>query len=116
MEKRYFVGYRHGEPWIEFEGIEDFQEETDGEGNITVSFTENGRRYTYSGTVDGQLRGGEGTPGPIDYYKTMGRRTVVRHDLAHSNQTRETRGVEVTDEPEEDDVYYTDDAFNQIWR
>ena len=80
MESKYLVGYVRGRPALMWDKITDFIEETDGEGNVRITFKENGIDYEYKGTPDRGYKETHRKAPDISDYKCIGRRTALRHD------------------------------------
>jgi len=80
MEKKYLVGYLYGKEYIMFDEVKDFTEESDEEGNITISFSDKDGTYSYKGNDTRGYKEVNGKAPFITSYKYMGRRTAKRHD------------------------------------
>lgn len=119
MESKYLVGYIYGRPAVMWDKIQDFEETTSEDGEVTLKFKEDGVEYEYHGTPDRGYREIHNRAPAFQDYQYMGRRTALRHDFlddtkridANNVRPRTNRGHELEDEEDfEDDQFLRDMA------
>ena len=89
MESKYLVGYIHGQPAVMWDKIQDFEETTSDDGEVTLKFKEDGVEYEYHGTPDRGYREIHNRAPAFQDYQYMGRRTALRHDFLDDRKVDE---------------------------
>ena len=87
MEKKYLIGYLHGQPHVMFDDIQNFKEEADENGDIHVTFTDKDDDYHYVQGAGGFREINNKAP-KIEDYEVRGRRTIKRKGLDTKMTTR----------------------------
>lgn len=87
MEKKYLIGYLHGQPRVIFDDIQNFNEEADENGDVHVTFEDTDGAYHYVQAAGGFKEINNKAP-QIERYEIRGRRTVKRNGLLDRFQVR----------------------------
>lgn len=114
MESKYLVGYIHGQPAVMWDKIQDFEETTSDDGEVTLKFKEDGVEYEYHGTPDRGYREIHNRAPAFQDYQYMGRRTALRHDFLDDRKRIDYRDVRARTNRNhelEDDDDFEDDQF-----